>query len=198
MRYLLLLCFLFFSGFSYAILPSESTDTSIPTAKEETKSKKEIKKQQKIDRKADKKEKRQLKKQTQKLKWQLLKNAFKAQKANKKLNTQNKKDKKDRKPVYKASRLSALFGILGNIFFGIAVGISGIFFIGALLAAPFGITALIFAVKSLRFISANPKEENDSYNRTWSIILTIVGMYFAIPITSIFIISLLMPFLFVA
>jgi cation transport ATPase len=190
MRYLLLLCFLFFSGFSYAILPSESTDTSLPTAEEEIKSKKEINKQQKIEKKADKKEKRQLKKQTQKLKWQLLKNAFKTHKTNKKL---NEKDRKGGKPIYWASWISALFGLSA---FGLIVLNEATLLLSIglyLLSISFGIVALILAVIALQFFKKKAKEGNDNYNRTISKILAVLGGLAGF-ITLFFFIALLIAF----
>lgn len=186
MRYLILLCFLFFSSLSYAVLPSESINTSIPTVKEETKSKKE--------RKADRKEKRQFKKQTQKLKWQLLKNAFKAHKANKKNDKQNKKAKK---PIYWASWLSVLAGFLSSIFFAIGTASSGIMILGLLFALPFGITNIVLVIKSIRFIRKHPRSENYAYNRTWSIIFTVLGIYFGLPFLVLLISFLISPFILV-
>lgn len=194
MRYLLLLCFLFFSSLSHAILPSESTETSIPTAKEETKSKKEIRKQHKINKKADKKKKIQLKKQTQKLKWQLLKNAFKTHKANKKL---TKKNKKDRKPVYWASWLSVIAAILSSIFFGIGAATSGAYILGFLFAFPFGIANIILVIKSIRFIRKHPKSENNTYHRTWSIIFTVLGIYFGLPFLFLLLSRLISAFIII-
>lgn len=189
MRYFILFCFLFFSSLSYAIIPSESINTtSIPIIKEETSSKKEIKRQQKIA----KKEQRQLKRQTKKLKWQLLKNALKAKKSNK----HKKRNKKDRKPIYWASWLSALLGIVGYTLFGIGIGLSSVYFLGALLAIPFGLAAFVLAIKSIRFMKRNPKGEDDTYNRTFSIIFTVIGMYIGIIFLFLFLMLITRPFSF--
>ncbi len=186
MRYLILLCFLFFSNLSYAVIANESINASIPTAKEETKSK--------IEKKADKKEKRQLKKQTQKLKWQLLKNTFKAPKANKKIDKHNKKDKK---PIYWASWLSVLAGFLSSIFFAMGTASSGIFLLGLLFALPFGITNIVLVIKSIRFIRKHPRSENYAYSRTGSIIFTVLGIYFGLPFLVLLLMSLISPFILV-
>lgn len=192
MRYLILL-FLFFTywGTSYEVLSAEkllikknevgfvsSTQNSSLILLNPSK-----KPQKRVDRKKSK----QLKKQTQTLKWQLLKNALKAQKTNKKLDKQNKKDKK---PVYWASWLSALSGIIAYALSGISNG--GAYFGAFILAMPLGIVALVLAIKSLRFIKRNPKKENNSYNRTWSIIFTVIGMYIGVS----FLIALMFLLLF--
>ncbi|WP_375563282.1 hypothetical protein ACE193_12270 [Bernardetia sp. OM2101] len=187
MRYFLLLSFFFFSYLSYGVIPSENINTiSISIIKEKANSKKEIKRLQKTA----KKEKRQLKRQTQKLKWQLLKNALKAKKSNK----HKKRNKKDRKPIYWASWLSALSGIVGYTLFGI--GLSSVYFLGALLAIPFGLAAFVLAIKSIRFMKRNPKGEDDTYNRTFSIIFTVIGMYIGIIFLFLFLMLITRPFSF--
>lgn len=182
MRYLILLCFLFFFSASHAFVPTSSIEKGNGVVKEENNSAK-INQKKKID----KKNKKQLKKQTQKLKWQLLKNALKANKSTKKIDKQHKKDAK---PIYWASWLSALLGVIAYVLFGIGIGLSGLYFLGALISIPFGIAALVLAIKSIRFMIRNPKSENDTYNKTLSIICTIIGMYFGIFFLYFLIVSL--------
>lgn len=196
MRYLILFCFLFFFGSSYAIIPNSSTEENNVVLKEENNS--TTTKQQKI---INRKNKRQLKKQTQKLKWQVLKNALKFNKlinksAKKSIKKSTKKFdkhiKKDKKPIYWASWLSALLGTLAT---GIILLTDGILFFPALflLSVILGIGALITTIVAWNFIVKNAKTENKPYNETFSILFTIIGGGIGIAFLLIFI-SLLIVF----
>ncbi len=169
MRYLLLFCLLFLFSSSYAFVPNSNIEKNNVVLKEENNSTK-IKQQ----KKTDKKNKRQLKKQTQKLKWQLLKNALKFNKSAKKFDQQNKKDKN---PIYFASWLSALLG-------GLAISLVLLFDVFALgiflLFLALGLGGLVLAILSLSFIINNRKEKNDTYNKTFSIIFTIIRLFIGI------------------
>ncbi len=192
MRYFILLYCLFLSSFSHAIIPAESiNNASHLVIKEEMTSKKEIKRQLKTA----KKKRNQLKSQTQKLKWQLFKNSLKDKKLSKK---SKKLNQKDTKPIYWASWLSALSGITGYALFGIGIRLSGVYFLGALLAIPFGLAAFVLAIKSIRFMKKNPKGENNTYNRTGSIIFTVLGMYIGITFLFLTLLLLTRPFSFIS
>ncbi len=188
MRYLLLFCFLFLFSGSFAFVPTSSIDENNSVLKKENNSKPANKQKKKIDRK----NKRQLTKQTQKLKWQLLKNVLKLNKSAKKFDQQNKKDAK---PIYWSSWLSALLAVIALGFLYYVLAVTGKLLWGLfLVCVGFGVLAFIMALLSINFILRNDTEEKkDAYQRTVSILLTILGGVIGLIFSFIFILLLLLP-----
>lgn len=169
MRFLLFTCILLLTNIStYANIPAEIINTSILIEVKPTKNTQKILKK-------NKKQPKQLRKQNRKLKWQLLKNAIKAQKMNK------VKNKKDKKPIYWASWTSFILALAATVmlyyFMMLGAGLLWGLFIASVAV---GILAFIVAFLSIRFLKKH--KESLEYNEKTSFALAytaeIIGFAF--------------------